>query len=78
MPRPHLLDALDHPQTAADVVAAMTHHDDAGGVCRHNFVDPDPVLWHRTLATVAIDVTGRSLDVTDGGPCGHHDLPAAG
>jgi len=78
--RAHLLDAFadDQPQTAAEVVAAMTHHDDDGGVCRHNFVHPDPLLWHRTLATVAIDVTARTLDVTDGGPCGHRELPEAG
>jgi isopenicillin-N N-acyltransferase-like protein len=78
--RAHLLDTFAdaQPQTASEVVDAMTHHDDDGGVCRHNFVDPDPVLWHRTLATVAIDVTERTLDVTDGGPCGSRELPAAG
>ena len=41
----------------------MTHHDDDGGVCRHPITGTDPVLWHRTLATVAIDATGRTLDV---------------
>ena len=35
----------------------------------------DPVLWTRTLATVAIDVTERSLDVRADGPCGHRFLP---
>jgi isopenicillin-N N-acyltransferase-like protein len=77
--RDHLLDALTaHPPTSADdVLDAMTHHHDDGGVCRHSFVDPDPVLWHRTLATVVVDVAGCQLDVRDGGPCGHRELPAA-
>ncbi len=77
--RAHLLEtfARHRPETAADVVDAMTHHDEDGGVCRHGFDDPDPLLWHRTLATVAVDVTERTLDVTDGGPCGHRELPVA-
>jgi isopenicillin-N N-acyltransferase-like protein len=77
--RDHLLDEFaDHvPETADEVVAAMTEHDELGGVCRHDFTDADPVLWHRTLATVALDPVHRSLDVTDGGPCGHRELPAA-
>jgi isopenicillin-N N-acyltransferase-like protein len=70
--RAHLVEAFTGrvPQTADDVVDAMTHHLADGGVCRHNFADPDPVLWHRTLATVVIDVRGRTLDATAGGPCG--------
>jgi len=58
------------PATAGEVQAAMVHHDDDGGVCAH--VDPalDPVLRHRTLATVALDVTAGSLEVRPGGPCG--------
>jgi isopenicillin-N N-acyltransferase-like protein len=63
------------PQTAQDVLDAMTHHLADGGVCRHPFVDTDPVLWHRTLATVAIDVASRSLDVRPDGPCGHRMMP---
>ncbi|HYO38748.1 MAG TPA: C45 family peptidase [Nocardioidaceae bacterium] len=71
--RTHLLEtfAARTPSTVVEVLQAMTHHDGDGGVCRHNFLDPDPVLWHRTLATVAIDVTAGTLDVRDGGPCGH-------
>jgi hypothetical protein len=53
----------------------MTHHLADGGVCRHPITSTDPVLWHRTLATVAIDVAGRSLDVHENGPCGHRMLP---
>ena len=55
--RAHLVETFADrmPLTATDVVAAMTHHDDEGGVCRHPDTDTDPVLWHRTLATVAID-----------------------
>ncbi len=75
--RRHLVETLDGtvPQTAADVVEAMTHHLADGGVCRHPITSTDPVLWHRTLATVAIDVAGRSLDVRENGPCGHRMLP---
>ena len=60
--REHLVEAFAAapPQTAADVLAAMTHHLPDGGVCRHPLTDTDPVLWHRTLATVAIDVTHRT------------------
>ncbi len=78
--RRHLLDAFAGrvPETAAEVVDAMTHHDGLGGVCRHQFTDPDPVLWHRTLATVALDVAGSTLDVREGGPCGHREHPGAG
>jgi isopenicillin-N N-acyltransferase-like protein len=68
----HLLDAFSArtPSSVGEVLEAMTHHDEDGGVCRHQ-LDPDPVLWHRTLATVAVDVTTCTLDVRDGGPCGH-------
>ncbi|NUR06960.1 MAG: peptidase C45 [Nocardioidaceae bacterium] len=77
--REHLLGsfAATPPSTATEVVDAMTHHDEDGGVCRHGFTDPDPLLWHRTLATVAIDVVTRTLDVRDGGPCGRRELPEA-
>jgi hypothetical protein len=78
--RDHLLASFDGtvPETAGAVVHAMTHHEDVGGVCRHNFADPNPVLWARTLATVAIDVTARNLDVRDGGPCGLREAALAG
>ena len=73
--RDHLLEVLGRPQTSADVTAAMTHHLPDGGVCRHPLTDTDPVLWHRTLATVAIDVASRTLDVVEDGPCGHRFAP---
>jgi isopenicillin-N N-acyltransferase-like protein len=75
--RRHLLDTFAGatPGTAGEVLDAMTHHHEDGGVCRHGFTDPDPTLWHRTLATVAIDVTARTLEVRDGGPCGHRHAP---
>lgn len=75
--REHLLEALAGrvPQTAGEVVAAMAHHLPDGGVCRHPITTTDPVLWHRTLATVAIDPVGRTLDVRENGPCGHRMLP---
>ena len=63
------------PQTTQDVYDAMTHHLADGGVCRHPLTDTDPVLWHRTLATVGIDVTARRLDVHEDGPCGHRMAP---
>jgi hypothetical protein len=63
------------PETAQDVLAAMTHHLADGGVCRHPITSNDPVLWHRTLATVVIDTVGRSLEVLEGGPCGERMLP---
>ena len=37
--------------------------------------DTDPVLWHRTLATVGIDATARTIDVHENGPCGHRMAP---
>ena len=75
--REHLLETLTGrvPQTAHDVVEAMTHHLPDGGVCRHPITSTDPVLWHRTLATVAIDPVARTLDVRENGPCGHRMLP---
>jgi isopenicillin-N N-acyltransferase-like protein len=75
--RDHLLEAFSaaRPQSLQDVLDAMTHHLPDGGVCRHPLTETDPVLWHRTLATVAIDVASRSLDVRENGPCGHRLLP---
>ena len=75
--REHLLEtfARSTPQTAQDVVEAMTHHLPDGGVCRHPVTDTDPVLWHRTLATVSLDAAGRTLDVRPDGPCGHRLAP---
>jgi isopenicillin-N N-acyltransferase-like protein len=58
------------PASAAEVVAAMTHHHELGGVCAHPDPTTDQLMWHRTLATVAIDVEGCRLDVRAGGPCG--------
>jgi isopenicillin-N N-acyltransferase-like protein len=63
------------PETTQDVYDAMTHHLADGGVCRHPLTDTDPVLWHRTLATVGIDATARTLDVHENGPCGHRMAP---
>ena len=73
----HLVEAFGErvPATAGEVIDAMTHHLPEGGVCRHPLTETDPLLWHRTLATVAIDVTDRSLDVREGGPCGHRFSP---
>jgi isopenicillin-N N-acyltransferase-like protein len=75
--RDHLVDAFKPalPATPDDVLAAMRHHLDDGGVCRHPLTDTDPTLWHRTLATVAIDVRERALDVHPDGPCGHRMTP---
>ena len=75
--RAHLVETFADrmPLTPSDVVAAMTHHDDEGGVCRHPDTGTDPVLWHRTLATVAIDAAARTLDVRPDGPCGRRLLP---
>ncbi|MGZ4633446.1 MAG: C45 family autoproteolytic acyltransferase/hydrolase [Nocardioides sp.] len=59
------------PASTQEVVAAMEcHRADGGGVCSHPEEELDPLLWHRTLATVALDVATGSLDVRDGGPCG--------
>lgn len=75
--REHLLEVFgdEPPETAQDVLEAMTHHLADGGVCRHPITSNDPVLWHRTLATVVIDTVGRTLEVHDGGPCGERMLP---
>jgi isopenicillin-N N-acyltransferase-like protein len=75
--RDHLLDAFAHaaPATAAEVVNGMHHHLEAGGVCQHPLTDTDPVLWHRTLATVVIDVAAGTLDARPDGPCGHRMMP---
>lgn len=69
--RTTLLDAFDAavPTAAGEVVAAMDDHREIGGVCAHPDEAMDPLLRHATLATVAIDVVGRSLDVSAGGPC---------
>lgn len=75
--RDHLVEtfAQEMPRSTQDVVGAMTHHLPDGGVCRHPVTDTDPVLWHRTLATVALDPAGRTLDVRPDGPCGHRLEP---
>jgi isopenicillin-N N-acyltransferase like protein len=57
------------PVSSDEVVAAMDHHAEEGGVCAHPDVDLDPVLRHATLATVTVDVEARDLRVTAGGPC---------
>ena len=66
--------------TPQDVVDAMTDHEPegmVGGVCCHPDKTTDPVLWHRTLATVAIDVESATLDVRADGPCGRREHPDA-
>jgi isopenicillin-N N-acyltransferase-like protein len=75
--RDHLLDTFAgrRPGSASEVLEAMHHHLPDGGVCRHPLTDTDPVLWHRTLATVAIDVRARTLDVRADGPCGQRLAP---
>ena len=68
------------PATPQDVVDAMTDHEpvgEVGGVCCHPDTRMDPVLWHRTLATVAIDVESATLDVRADGPCGRREHPDA-
>jgi isopenicillin-N N-acyltransferase-like protein len=63
------------PATPDDVVKAMTDHetdaDGIGAVCCHPDTAMDPVLQHRTLATVVLDVEEGRLDVRADGPCGH-------
>ena len=75
--RDHLVDAFARrqPLTAQEVLDAMTHHLPDGGVCRHPVTSTDPVLWHRTLATVVLDVAARTLEVRPDGPCGHRLAP---
>ncbi len=68
------------PASPAQVFAAMTDHEpegEVGGICCHPDTTTDPVLWHRTLATVAIDVRTSTLDARTDGPCGHRQHPAA-
>ncbi len=68
------------PATPQDVLDAMTDHEpegEVGGICCHPDRSMDPALWHRTLATVAIDVATSTLDVRADGPCGHRQHPAA-
>ena len=52
----------------------MTDHEvgpsGVGAICCHPDRSTNPVLWHRTLATVAIDVEHGRLDVRADGPCG--------
>ncbi len=69
--RTTLLDAFAGgvPRDADEVVGAMHDHREVGGVCAHPDTSTDPVLWHATLATVALDVVDRTLHVTAGGPC---------
>jgi isopenicillin-N N-acyltransferase like protein len=75
--RGHLVDAFAQaaPATPQEVLSAMLHHLPEGGVCRHPLTETDPVLWNRTLATVAIDVSSRTVDVRPDGPCGHRMTP---
>jgi isopenicillin-N N-acyltransferase-like protein len=62
------------PSSPTEVVDAMTDHEDGvGGICAHPDRSMDPVLWHRTLATVVLDVERGRLDVRPDGPCGHRD-----
>jgi len=58
------------PHTAVEVVAAMRDHRDVGGVCAHPDPTAEPLLWHKTLATVAVDTATGRLAVAPGGPCG--------
>jgi isopenicillin-N N-acyltransferase like protein len=70
--RDHLIDTLvaGPPADAADVHAAMSHHDPAGPVCRHT-VHPDhpDLIDTATLATVTLDVESGTLAARRGGPC---------
>jgi isopenicillin-N N-acyltransferase-like protein len=70
--RDHLVASLCEPApaSAADVRAAMTHHDPAGPVCRHALHPDHPDLIDTaTLATVTLDVERGELAVLRGGPC---------
>ena len=62
--------AGSRPASSAEVIDGMRHHHAEGGVCSHVDERTDPSLWHRTLATVALDVTAGTLDVRPDGPCG--------
>ena len=75
--RDHLVEAFaaSAPATAEEVLAGMRHHLEEGGVCQHPLTDTEPILWHRTLATVALDVSTGTLDVRADGPCGHRMMP---
>ena len=77
--RDHLLSvfAQRQPRSAQEIIKAMTHHLPDGGVCRHPLSATDPVLSHRTLATVTLDVAGGTLDVRPDGPCGDRLAPPA-
>jgi hypothetical protein len=71
------LDHLDRtlrerpPAGPADVLAAMDHHHELGGVCRHPEADVEEWRRSATLATVVVEPGVPSLAVTAGGPCGH-------
>jgi isopenicillin-N N-acyltransferase-like protein len=58
------------PQTVADVVTAMHDHREVGGVCAHPDRSAEPLLRHKTLATVSVDTAHGRLAVAAGGPCG--------
>jgi isopenicillin-N N-acyltransferase-like protein len=67
--------AAHRPESTQDVLAAMTHHADGAGVCRHPIPGTAEPLWTRTLATVSLDVAHRGLGVAQNGPCGHRLEP---
>jgi isopenicillin-N N-acyltransferase-like protein len=50
-----------------DVAAVLTDH--GSGLCCHPYPDDVPELGQATLATVSLDLAGRSLRVSDGPPC---------
>lgn len=70
--RDTLLTAFDDrlPRDHGEVVAAMLDHREVGGVCAHPDRSADPLLWHKTLATVGVDTVSGRLEVAAGGPCG--------
>ena len=76
--RGHLVEAFAarRPESTPDVLAAMTHHADGAGVCRHPIPGTAEPLWTRTLATVSLDVAHRGLGVAANGPCGPVEQPA--
>jgi isopenicillin-N N-acyltransferase-like protein len=75
--REHLVEvfAAHRPESTQDVLAAMTHHADGAGVCRHPIPGTAEPLWTRTLATVSLDVAHRGLGVAENGPCGRRLEP---